>query len=345
MILKKVSIVVPTIREESLTRFLEEWSNIFFENKEFDINLIIVEDNPKKTFSIKKNPKVSHLCWEDIEADLSEKSWIIPRRTDCVRSYGYWKAYQQKPGMILTLDDDCYPIENYMDIRSDQNLVLQHWNNLFAEVKVGVDAWTNTISKYKPRGYPYENTHKKVIPTNVGISHGLWYNVPDLDGQTQLKMKKTSGLFGYGIHQLIPKNRYYPMCGMNLAWKTELTPIMYFWLMGQHADGNHWGYDRFGDIWCGILSKRILDHLDMSVVSGNPIVWHDRASNPETNMKKESPGMPINEVLWEIVDSVKFKSEDLVTCYREIAKQLPSDSDYWIKQKEAMNLWTTLYKV
>lgn len=45
----KISIVVPTIRENSINRFISEWFLIF---KKYKVNLIIVEDNPEKSFDI-----------------------------------------------------------------------------------------------------------------------------------------------------------------------------------------------------------------------------------------------------------------------------------------------------
>src|SRR5260221_10881687 len=123
---KKVIIVVPTIREESLQRFMYEWRDEFFAHKKFSVHLIIVEDNPQKTFKIKKIKNITHYCWEDIEKDLKKDSWIIPRRSDCIRSYGYWKAYQYKPDMIVTLDDDCYPLKNYQKDTNQEGFLESH---------------------------------------------------------------------------------------------------------------------------------------------------------------------------------------------------------------------------
>lgn len=69
---KKIIIVVPTIRENSISRFIDEWSNEFFNSKKFNVTLMIIEDNPKKTFSInnKKN-KIIHYSWEEIDTKLS----------------------------------------------------------------------------------------------------------------------------------------------------------------------------------------------------------------------------------------------------------------------------------
>ncbi|MGC8776164.1 MAG: hypothetical protein ACP5QN_02550, partial [Minisyncoccia bacterium] len=110
----KTFVVVPTIRENSILRFLNEWKKNFEKHK---VNLIIVEDNSEKTFDIKTNNykfKIFHYSWEDIDRALSRDSWIIPRRTSAIKSYGFWKAYKMNADIIVALDDDCYPIENYI---------------------------------------------------------------------------------------------------------------------------------------------------------------------------------------------------------------------------------------
>src|SRR5687767_10405915 len=99
----KTVIVVPTIRAERIQDWLEKWSDELR-----DTQIIIVEDNPTKSFQIDQS-NVTHYSWEDIDKDLKENSWIIPRRTAAVRSYGFYKAFQLKPDIVITLDDDCYP--------------------------------------------------------------------------------------------------------------------------------------------------------------------------------------------------------------------------------------------
>ncbi len=99
----KSVIVVPTIRVERINEWLERWKEEFK-----DSTIIIVEDNPEPTFTINQT-NVLHYSWKDIDNDLGDVSWIIPRRTSAVRSYGFIKAYQLDPEYIITLDDDCYP--------------------------------------------------------------------------------------------------------------------------------------------------------------------------------------------------------------------------------------------
>src|SRR3989344_4987289 len=100
----KATIVIPTTREDNFLLWLEKWKSEFAGH-----HVIAVEDNPQKTFAVPVAENISHYSWEDIDKELGERSWIIPRRTDCVRSFGFYKAWQMKPDMVVTLDDDCYP--------------------------------------------------------------------------------------------------------------------------------------------------------------------------------------------------------------------------------------------
>ena len=340
----KIVIVVPTIRENSIKRFIKEWDNEFFKNKRFKVSLILVEDNPTKTFNIKNKKEIIHYCWSDIEKDLKNDSWIIPRRTDCVRSYGYWKAFQLKPDMIITLDDDCYPLKNYdSNFTNTENFLEGHWNKLNKKNLLVKNRWISTVKKnIRPRGIPYKNV-TSTEKNNIILNHGLWYNTPDFDGKTQLGRKKTTGLSNYSIEQIIPRGKYYPMCGMNLAWKPQATPALYFLLMGKDKKERPWGIDRFGDIWAGVIFKKISDHLNYYISSGSPIIWHDRESNPLTNIKKEKSGLKINEYLWQEIDKIILTKNSFKECYYEIAKKLNLKDEYWLKNKQAMKKWVSLF--
>ena len=91
---KKVVIVVPTIRENNIKDFLQAWGPEFK-----TATLVIVEDNPERTFKI-GGANVEHLCHQDIDKDLGKDAWIIPRKTDCVRSYGYFKRSVPLPSEV-----------------------------------------------------------------------------------------------------------------------------------------------------------------------------------------------------------------------------------------------------
>ena len=314
-------VVVPTIREDCIKRFLKEWRVEFGEAQ-----VIVVEDNPTKQFEIEQE-NVTHYAHDDIDRELGDRSWIIPRKTDCVRSFGYWKAWQLQPDMIVTLDDDCYPTPGLPEFFLDA-----HWGNL--ERLDSSDAWASTIGGERPRGLPYENT-TRLWP--FAISHGLWTGAADLDSLTRLTtpMPKMNLL-----NQTFPKGFYFPMCGMNLAWCPEVAPMMYFGLQGKG-----WLYDRFGDIWCGVIVKKICDYLGYAVWSGTPYVRHERASNVWNCLHKEHMGIHENEHFWQVVDAVRLTKGSVAGCYWEIAVAFAGIDDiYYHELGRAMLLWLELFQ-
>jgi hypothetical protein len=79
--------------------------------------VIVVEDNPERASTCREaygtcRGRRSTPTW-------GQDAWIIPRRSDAVRNYGFILAAREKPDMIVTLDDDCYPTEgaqeNFLD--------------------------------------------------------------------------------------------------------------------------------------------------------------------------------------------------------------------------------------
>jgi len=315
------SIVVPTIREHSIREFLASWAKTFS-----SAHVIIVEDNPTRTFDLAAYPHVTHFSWEDIDRDFGSDSWIIPRRTDCIRSYGFLKAYQDHPDMVITLDDDCYPSGD------GAQFIHRHWQALTQPALS--NAWQETGEGVPTRGIPYFQRHRE---WTCLLNHGLWDHVPDFDAPTQLVQARFPRQFT-AVNQTIPVGQYFPMCGMNIAFRPELIPALYFLLMGQGYQ-----YDRFGDIWSGIIVKKICDHLGYAIKSGDPIVTHKRASNVWANLRKEAPGLEVNEEFWQVIDQVRLEGTTILECYREIAKSLTLEGQYWPALREAMLLWTTLF--
>lgn len=323
----KVYLVVPTIRD---LKFLNEWRSSFS-----NCHLIVVEDKKECSVHIsnKKFLSIAHYSWKDIDKDLGKNSWIISRHNAGIRSYGFWKAYQKGADVIITLDDDCYP--------TDDRLVEGHLGNLTFKAP---DRWVNTYPDPKwmfTRGVPYNNRSK----IRVGVSHGIWSGALDLDGISEVKLKKLLNEPKYPpIRQIIPLNYYYPMCSMNLAFIREITPLMFFPMMGETPKGKEWPYNRFDDIWAGIFSKKIMDHLNLEVISGSPIVHHKKASKPTENHIKEMSGLKVNETLWKLIDEVKLTKNTPKACYVELASKINfPKNNYFQKLKKAMVIWANLY--
>ena len=310
-----VSIVIPSNRPERIGNFLSAWESEF---SGYDV--IVVEDAARKSFGLPS--WVRHYSWAEIDKILLDDAWIIPRRSDCIRSFGFLMA---KGDFILTLDDDCSP--------KTPGFIAEHIAILTNQLEAS--GWTMTIDGIRPRGMP-SGSQNRTEP--CVLNHGLWCGVPDIDAQTQIKVGSHPPFLV--LDQVIPRGQFFAMCGMNLSFCRIMLPAMYFLLMGED-----WTYDRFGDIWCGLFAKAIADHLGFAVHSGAPYVIHDRASDAQTNRRKESPGYLVNEWLWRTVDRIRFgNAQSVADCYLQIAAALPTDP-YWKSLRQAMTRWVQLTRV
>jgi hypothetical protein len=95
----------------------------------------------------------------------------------------------------------------------------------------------------------------------------------------------------------MPKDQYFPLCGMNLAFHREALPLMYFPHMGQGSL-----YSRFDDIWCGLLFQQVLRPLRFSWTVGEPFVHHQRASNALENLVREAAGIRDHPPMWRLIE-------------------------------------------
>ena len=138
---------------------------------------------------------------------------------------------------------------------------------------------------------------------------------------------------------VVPKDVFFPLCGMNVAFRREVAPVMYFGLQG-----GDWPFDRFDDIWCGLFAKKVLDYLGYSVTNGAPYIHHERASDPYKNLVKERPGMVVNEWLWKRVKNLNLSQGTVRTCFEESADALPRHGEYWRKLRQAMWIWASLFE-
>lgn len=326
-----VTVVVPTIREDCAQRWLKEWQNDLAGTR-----VILVEDNPEPTFSL--NGAAEHYSWRDIDHDLREDSWIIPRRTSACRSYGFLKALERDTDIIWTTDDDCYPETH------NRGHYLKSLEGILSS-SVEDSTWWNTIegTGLYPRGYPYD-IRGRGVHSPVMLHHGLWSNVPDLDGITQLA-NPDFRLEPSETREAIPRGKLFPMCIMNVAFRREMTPLMYMLLMGQDSSKHPWGFDRFDDIWGGIFMKMAADRLGYAVTSGSPGVRHSRASDPNRNAELEAPGMEAHEYLWPYLHDVKLTGSTPGECYLELADAVAQYDgvtprpDYWHSLATAMKIW------
>jgi len=255
----KIAVVVPTVREDCYQTFLKKWARLF---KKHSVELITVRDGDE--------PVILNRLY-----DLSEFSGAIFNKSDCCRNLGfaYISKYLPEVTHIITLDDDTEPSG---DTIADHIKVLDQRFPL---------SWMSTADKYM-RGVPYAVRNE----SECVVSHGVWQGVKDWDAPSQLVNGNPDVVFYKGA---IPRGIYFPLCGMNVAFKRKMLQYMYYAPMGYRV-----GLDRFADIWLGIKLKRVCDENDWAIATGYATVTHNRASNVWKNLQKEARGLELNEGFW-----------------------------------------------
>jgi reversibly glycosylated polypeptide / UDP-arabinopyranose mutase len=259
--------------------------------------------------------------WRDIDKDMGDDAWIVSRKNAGLRIFGYLKAAAMGCDVIATLDDDCLPVEG-------QPLMQKHIGNLFNMTK-----WMSSCHDMTARGVPYRSRGELLLTM---INMGLWRNVGDYDAPHSLVDE--ADLKHYEPPRetrIIPHGMYAPISTMSLAFRRAALPLMYLPLMGENSL-----YDRFDDIWGGIIAKKVCDRLGWHISIGEPIVHHNRASNPFVNLAKEAAGIGRNETFWVEVDECRLESGTPGECMIELAKHfLESDDPHTAQLGKAIPRW------
>ena len=261
MAIKTIAVVLPTIRQETIPTFLQSWQPLFDKH---NVEFIMVVDGEDQ-----------HIIHNHERVDL--KSDLVSKFCAGSRQLGFLYISQSLPDVeyIITLDDDETPIGDPIQ---------DHINALNMKAPI---SWMSTANIHM-RGFPYGVREE----AEVMLSHGVWDGNPDYDAPTQLLVPKD---FVPTYYQgIIPKGIFFPMCGMNLAFRRKALPYVFFAPVGQFK-----GAERWDDIYAGILLIPDFAKLNWGIVTGYARVLHTRASNVFYNLEKEAVGLRHNEEFWK----------------------------------------------
>lgn len=333
-----VGVCVPTVREDAIRDFLGVWGPYWHASPSLVVQVFVHEDNPRKTFDLQTLPHsaLRHTSHEDIPSELGSTEWIIPRGSGACRSFPMYLAWKHGCDYVVTLDDDCHP-----ETGRGQHFLDDHLASFTR------DRWFRTIAGDEPRGIPYQSLGHLAVRVN----HGLWTDVPDLDGPTSLvRMREAKSVVLRAGHEVVPPGMAFPLCAMNVCYHRDVVPAAYNLLMGLESEG----LDRFDDIWSGLLIKRIFDYMGWYATTGEPFVRHMKRSNAFTNLRKEALGIQIHEQLWEyILDAPLDPGLTLRGAYKALAERLrgfpkafpalPCPHGYFPRLADAMVAWVDLF--
>lgn len=257
-----IAVVVPSHKQELTDLFLSTWQPLFDKHT---VDFILVNDAGK----------VPHIEFQGKVIKLSSK--LVANKCAGVRQLGFLYIAQNLPEVeyVLTFDTDTVPIGDP---------IKDHIDQLKRKVPI---SWLSTGIDDYFRGFPYGVREE----AQVAMSHGVWEGVYDWDAPSQLHKKGVKVDFYKGV---IPKGIFFPMCGMNLAFRREALPYVFFAPVGQYK-----GAERFDDIWGGLEVVKDFAKNNFGIVSGYAKVQHDRASNVFKSLEHEAVGIRKNEEYWK----------------------------------------------
>jgi hypothetical protein len=190
------------------------------------------------------------------------------------KNAGIRAAMKKGAEIIIILDDDCFPCfdETLREFAEEHEAALEPQSLPLFEA----------VTDPPSRGTPYFQ-HTCVM--EVAASMGFWEHVGDYDAPAQLVRGQLHPMI---FSQKVIHGRYFPLCGMNLAFRVEEWP----WC--QFID-----VERFDDIWQGFLWQRKAYTDGKCFNLRGPTVRHSRQSNVWHNLRVEAANLERNETIWQ----------------------------------------------
>jgi GNAT superfamily N-acetyltransferase len=354
-----VAMVVASNREAEFRAFFDAWHGE--KGFPWDVT-ILVQDGGGEPFQpddeddddYGQRYRWQNLVRHDWGSIVVDSGMVMPdwlsRRDSGIKAWGFLDAVlRHKADVVITLDDDCFPCPLAAD-PSWRRKGVEHAQLIEAAradfVGQHVDAlhytrrWSTSVPGFTSRGMPYgtlaDGQRQPRAGDNslgalpVALNMGVWGVIPDRDAVHELTNWTEEGYYKpwkpqknvYQHSRVMSPQQYWPLCGMNLAFRREIAPLLYLPRMGEGVP-----FRRFDDIWCGVIAQKCLRHLGMACTVGGPIINHMRASQPMDNLVREAPGIRANEEFWRLIDRIELWPVDQtpLRCMSHIGNALAED--------------------
>lgn len=208
------------------------------------------------------------------------------KREGCAitKNKGIETAIKSGAETIVVLDDDCLPtlrgglLEDFA--AGHENALCPQEISLF-----------QTVTEPPSRGTPY---FARSVEMPVAASMGFWTEIGDYDACGQLIHGATRPM---EFSREAIYGRYFPLCGMNLAFRAEEWPWCKF------ID-----VERFDDIWQGFIWQRKAYSDGKCFNLAGPLVRHSRQSNVWANLRAEAVNLEKNEIVWQRAATIPLTS-------------------------------------
>lgn len=335
----KFSVVATSIYEGN---FLDAYVQKMIEEKVEDrTRLIIIPDKktPKELYQKCKNIKdrgFNILCptlddQDEYLRKLGPISYTVPYNSDSRRNIGYLMAYELGDEVVISIDDDNFPIKGKDFFKEHEVVGKGKARNVLIENTKG---WFNVCSLLNfantgvvyPRGFPYfarfkeENYHQQTSEVEIHMNAGLWLKAPDVDAITWLGVKPHAVSFK-NKSIVLAQNTWTPINTQNTSLNRLVIPSYWFVKMGYPISGL--SIDRYGDIFSGFFAQACTKHLGYGVRVGSPIIDHIRnVHNAIKDLHYEFMCVVVLEDILNWLTEVKLDGSSYMEAYLSLASQM-----------------------
>ncbi len=344
----KITAVTTTI---NLPEVLFEFQKNLSENDHYDVNFIVIGDN-KTPYWVSQFCSEENFDWLRVEywSPKDQKEWlsglntdtslIIPENDIRRRNIGFLLALQGGADVIVSLDDDNYPISGSdwlgtlnraMEPKDGYNEVSSK-NNFINPCNILVYGNEYVYSRGYPLNYWYTDSFSSYITPGkkkVIMHQMLWTNKPDVDAVSNLiypNLKTCgfvapSGFVGPIEPMLVAQEgQYFPVDTQSLAFSKELSVFHALYQEPLFGLPSH----RYDDIWAGLFCQKLANKFGDGYSFGAPLVEHRRNTHDYIrDLQTEYIGMVLNSKMWKFIQDLDIQSQTYKSGFLEIADALP----------------------
>lgn len=203
------------------------------------------------------------------------------------KNSGIRSAISRGAEVVIVLDDDCFPERG----QTVETFIQDHLQALKPQ-KVKM---FREVTSPPSRGTPY---FERTIQMPVAASMGFWSGIGDYDACGQLVHGATNPML---FSKEAIYGQYFPLCGMNLAFRVDQWPWCQFV-----------NVPRFDDIWQGFIWQKHAYAKGMCFNLNGPVVCHSRQSNVWKNLADEAVNLERNESIWKQIHFIDTVEHELI---------------------------------
>ncbi len=243
---------------------------------------------------------------------------LCPKRHYARKNIGYLLAIQQKSSVIMELDDDNIPRQDFWVARKREQYVPTIKNA----------GWVNVYSYFTenniwPRGFPLDAVQSQsplwdsldINHVDCPIQQGLADENPDVDAIYRLIFPLPQN-FRKDRRLALKSGTWSPFNSQNTSWWPDAYKLMYLPAYCSF---------RMTDIWRSFVAQRIAWINEWSILFHEPTVWQERNKHDLMHdFSDEIPGYLYNRSICEALESLNLVpgidklNDNLLVCYEKL---------------------------